>query len=143
MLIVDVIEVCGYLSVGSVKRVCVDRSVSPEFLPFVRSVSIADGSMIIVEYEDYGCEEGGVCIEFIYESIESAITAAEAYLKVGVGGLANFTKSGIYPEKPCDRDSSSDSFEESLRSGCLDLPTGWIERRMPVGYWRDMVDGIR
>lgn len=93
MLIVDVIEVCGYLSVGSVKRVCVDRSVSPEFSPFVRSVSIADGSMIIVEYEDYGCEEGGVCIEFIYESIESAITAAEAYLKVGVGGLANFTKS--------------------------------------------------
>lgn len=139
----NISEIEGYIATGSSNMVCVDRSLLAEYPGFVRSVSIAEGFRIIVEYDVYGYDEGGVYIEFIYKDLCSAVTAAEAYLGVRPGMLGNFTKSGDYPEEPVgvDVDRSSVMFEESLRRGELFLPSGWVEKKMPIGYWRDIAEG--
>jgi hypothetical protein len=111
-----------------------------EYPGLVRSVSIAAGSRVLVEFDTRGYDEGGLLVEFIYGSLSEAIYSIGLYLGVGIEHWENFNRSGNYPSPPGNVDflSSVTLLERNLSMGVVEFPTGWLEKRIPSTYWREI-----
>jgi len=136
----NISEIEAYISVGSTNSVCVSKHLLDEYPGLVRSVSIAAGNRVLVEFDTYGYDEGGLLVEFIYGSLSEAIYSIGLYLGAGIEHWENFNRSGNYPSPPGDVDflSSEALFERNLSMCAVELPTGWLEKRIPSTYWREI-----
>lgn len=85
-------------------------------------------------------DEGGLLVEFIYGSLSEAIYSIGLYLGVGIEHWENFNRSGNYPSPPGSVDflSSGTLLERNLGMGVVEFPTGWLEKRIPSTYWREI-----
>ena len=128
-------EILSYLSVGSTRSVCVDCSLSKIYPNTVRTITITNKANIIIEFDTYGYDEGGVNITIKYNNINILIQYLEKYLDLKLEHWENFTKSGKYPEKlEVDFNAPGNKLKRDVLNKTLSLPLGGIEYTMK-GAW--------
>ena len=129
-------EIASYLKVGVGRIVTVDIRV---VFGGVRSVRIQGHNAVLVEFDAWGYDEGGVYFRKQYADLLAAISVLEAYLGEPVEDWHNFSISGAYPERP----SETSSWVEALGDGRLKLPAEDFE---PISafseeIWRKDIQG--
>lgn len=138
----DVKEIDNYIAVGSTGSVCVDVRLLAGYASIVRSITLLKENVAIVEFNNYGCDEGGLAIELVYQDFYTLISSIEDFLDLPISRWGNFTKSGNYPDEQAGvAQSNSASLKEDLRSGALKLPLNWAEKIIRSEYWRDITCG--
>jgi hypothetical protein len=117
-------EIERHLVAGSTKSVKVDVSLVDEYPGFVRTVTIADGNEVRVDFEQYGYDEAGAYFKARFESLDDAIQAVERYLNKQLSDWTNFTKTGEYPEAAGEMNTKlgDERLRSAIASGTLQLP---------------------
>ena len=136
-------EIKKYLSLGNTKSVCVNRQLSLYYEGFVIDITIQKDNVLKQEFNTHGFDEGGLVIFFKYENLDNMITSVESYLGKKLADWENISKTGYYPELDRDVDftNSGIKIKSDLVEGKIRTPKGWNESYMPVGYWKNLVDG--
>ena len=108
---------------------------SPEFPGLVRSVFLAKGSRVVVEYEQHGLDEGGAYFHGEYPSVEDAMAAVEAFVGRPASEWEDMEAVGYYPPVPeGDAKSGWDALESAIRSGSVPVPPG-ADYKLKGSYW--------
>jgi hypothetical protein len=122
-------EIASYLKVGAGRIVTVDIRV---VFGGVRSVRIRGNNKVLVEFDAWGHQEGGVYFRRKYADLPNAVSVLAAYLGEPVEDWHNYSSSGAYPERP----SESSSWVEALGDGRLELPGDDFE---PIGVFSEQI----
>ncbi|NTX41721.1 hypothetical protein HUA78_45615 [Myxococcus sp. CA033] len=114
-------------------KVCVvDVSESSSFPGYIRTIGIRAESVVDIDYEQWGYDEGGAYFTAKYPSLDDAVSAVEQFLG---------TKYGDWPSLPAYPECAAGQAAEghahltmAIATGTVPLPAGaaW---RLGAGYW--------
>lgn len=80
------------------RRLCADLRLSADYPGMVRGLYFASECFVIVEFEQYGWEEGGAYFYGQYPDYANAVRSIEHYLGKSLTDLSN--ADGAYPDHP-------------------------------------------
>lgn len=95
----------------------------------VRTVSIIRGPKVLVEFENWGYDQGGAAFVKPFPSLELAIEEVETFLNRSIADWNNVNLNGSYPQKPTE---SSDGFIFDINQGTVELPSDGF---LPANTW--------
>jgi hypothetical protein len=136
-------EILYYINVSYSITICVDCSLSEEYPGWVRSITIKSETQLIVEFDIYGYEEGGLYINIKYHDLETLIGELENFLFIKLDNWKYFTRSGEYPQQKnqFDLNQSGKKLKQDLVNKKLRLPKGGIEYSIQSIYWKNIIEG--
>ncbi len=124
----------GYLEVGRGKQVCVHAVSDPVFPGFQRTVTIAAGNVVRVEFLVLGTDEGGACFVGRYENLPRLIGSLEAYTEKAIDDWrANDEVSDGLDSS--QHDVGAKRLKDAIRTGTVPLPPG-ADFVQADNYWR-------
>lgn len=132
-------EINRYLDVGASRSICVDRRLSSRYPGMVRDVTIVAPADVLLEFNAYGYDEGGLQIRLRYTDLEVLVSELEKFLGQEIDDWTNFNRSGGYPEQPTpmpDLESAGALLKADLAEDRLELPKGWVDLVIPSPYWK-------
>ena len=96
---------------------------------------------MIVAFNTYGYDEGGLEIELSYINIDTLISNLESFLKKSICKWDNITRSGYYPERPekVNFDLAVQRMLEDLKLDKIKLPEGWVKMKVLPEYWLEKI----
>lgn len=124
------------------KSVIVDRCIPKEYPGYVRTITIMQNSIVRVEFEVYGYDEGGIIYFIQYLDYECLVKNLEEYLTKKIDDWDNINQTGFYPEEMTvnDIDTIHKKIKTDLINKRISLPLGGIKIWMPDGYWKRLID---
>jgi hypothetical protein len=136
-------EILSHIHVGRSRSVCVDCSLSENYLGWVRTITIESETELQVEFDVYGYDEGGLYVTIEYSDIDTLINQLEIYFNLKLEQWENFTKSGKYPElkDKVDFEKSGNQLKRDLVDKRLSLPNRGIRYTIKSTYWKNIAEG--
>jgi len=137
-------EILRYLETSRAKSICVDRQLLKQYSGYVRDITIMKETVLRIEFNEYDYDEGGLGIKVYYNTFDELLYALEEYTGKCITDMDNISKSGWYPEleQEVNFDESGLRFKQDLIDKKIELPKGGIKYEIPIGYWKDLADGI-
>jgi hypothetical protein len=108
------------LSVGARHAVCVDVRSVEDSPGYVRTTTLGQGNLVLIEFDVWGMDEGGLYYRADFASLEQAVECVEAY----VGSPLREWSHPAYPSRPPEVGTprSHEQFRELLARGGPALP---------------------
>lgn len=119
-------EVIRRLRVSLHHAIWVAADAAEEFPGYVRSIYLQPDSLIRVEYEVHGFDEGGAYFVATYPSVDDAITALTVFLGRGLDDWSDLHETGEYVEN-VDKtrlNVGHKALAAAIRNGTIALPGG-------------------
>ena len=137
-------EILKYIQIGSTRAVCIDRCLLDQYPGYVREVIIMQDTILKVEFNQYGYDEGGLSIKVYYDEFDKLINAAQNYIGADIERWENINRTDWYPhfEKKVDYNESGLKLKYDLKNKTLSLPENGIKYQIPDGYWKKIADSI-
>ncbi|EGO61783.1 hypothetical protein [Acetonema longum] len=137
-------EIIRYIKLGRNKSICVDRRLLDQYAGHVRDVTIMDDATLMIEFNVYEYDEGGLTINVYYNDYDTLINAVQEYIGLNIEMWENISKSGWYPilEEEVDFNQSDSKLKHDLVNKTLLLPPNGNIYQIPSGYWKDLADGL-
>ncbi len=134
-------DIENYLTVSKFKTICIERSLFSYYPGFVRDISIENDNKVIVAFNTYGYDEGGLEIELSYMNINTLSSNLETFLNKLICKWDNITRSGYYPECPekVNFDLAAQRMLEDLKLDKIKLPEGWVKMKVLPEYWLEKI----
>lgn len=88
-------EVALFLTLN--RFLCLALKIDEDFPGYVRSVFLRDGNQVVVEFEQFGFDEGGAYFYAEYPSLTDAVTDLEDFLHFSVTEWRPLSESVDYP----------------------------------------------
>lgn len=131
-----------YIKMSRNKSVIVDQCIPEEYPGYVRTITIMQNSIVRVEFEVYGCDEGGITYFVQYFDYECLVKNLEEYLAKKIEDWDNINQSGFYPKEITvnNIDTIHKKIKTDLINKRISLPFGGIKIWMPDGYWKRLTD---
>lgn len=134
-------DIKKYIDTSSNKSIIIYRKNSSTFPGFVKTIEFKEGIRVLISYDTYGYDEGGVYYEGEYPSLDDAIKSIEAYIGLDISDWDNVTKDGSYPDLPSGITPGQDA--EKLKDGVINasvsLPTD-TKFQIKSGYWKNLIE---
>ena len=72
-------DIMQHLIVGRSKTIIIEQKRSKEYPGYVRTITIMRENIVCIEFEGYGCEEGGITYYVQFDIIETLSERLEEY----------------------------------------------------------------
>jgi hypothetical protein len=123
---------------SSQSRIPIDVRLAAEFPGYVRSVYVAQGLFAVIEFEQYGFDEGGAYFFGGYSDYASLVRSLEEYLQRPLREWLPLAPKD-YPPKPdgaaADTRTGSARLESAIASGAVPLPARTDFELRGSSYW--------
>jgi hypothetical protein len=128
-------EVSLYLELSP--SLCLDIKVVEAFPGYVRSVYLRERNRVVVEYEQYGFDEGGAYFYADYDNLTSAVSDLENYLARPITQWRSLSPPANYPLVPglVDVSEGTRRLASAIANESVPLPNGAVYELRGSSYW--------
>ena len=137
----EVGDLLRYIEMSRSRSVIVDRSIPQEYPGYVRTVTVMPDGVIRVEFETYGCDEGGITYFIKYADYEALVKSLEEYFMKKIDHWENISRTGFYPDQieVSDMGLVHRKIQADLVNGKIQYKQNGIKTWLPDGYWKRLL----
>jgi hypothetical protein len=123
-------EFMDMISVSGNKFITVSKDIVDSCPDLVRVINIFRPTDVIIEFNTYGHDEGGLRLKLVYDSFHKLVSSLERYLQKTSDKWNCYSDKNYYPERGLVSDNFIPYIEiqRSIASGKYALPEGWKEK---------------
>ncbi|HEU4404455.1 MAG TPA: hypothetical protein VFS43_04100 [Polyangiaceae bacterium] len=130
-------EIRRQIEISPERSVCVSLANAPEYPGYVRAIYLRPENRVMIEYNVHGLDEGGVCYEGRYASLDAALNALAEFLHIENDEWMDFLMLGTYPEKVpgVAGDEGHEALRRAVQGRRVPLPPGATFVAKGSSYW--------